>query len=118
MHREILGLTDPKKEFVDHIDHNGLNNQRCNLRKCTKQQNNRNRNKVVTQRNTSQYKGVSIHIQYNSTKEPTVSWRAKIKSTNKKGTHIGLFKTEIEAATAYDNAAKIYHGEFAGLNFK
>src|SRR5437660_1239073 len=55
MHRFIKGVTDPKVK-VDHEDHNGLNNQRENLRKCVSGENQGNQRKL---RGSSQFKGVS-----------------------------------------------------------
>lgn len=107
MHRLILGLTDPNIK-VDHKDRNGLNNQEQNIRPCTQSQNSCNKNQFKTF--TSKYIGVSW-------KKKNNKWCVQI-SVNSKKIYIGLFKTEIEAALAYDEAAKIYHGEFANLNFK
>lgn len=105
MHRQLLGLTI-STDFGDHLDENGLNNQRGNLRKATKAQNMMNRKSNIG--SSSKYIGVS--------------WQAKNKkwvSTicfNAKTIYIGLFKTEIEAAHARDIKSKIYFGEFAKLN--
>jgi hypothetical protein len=106
MSRVILGLTDPKIQG-DHIDRNGLNNQRHNLRTANNQQNSINQ---IGCNKSSHYKGVY----YNKEKR---MFSAQIKH-NYKSTHIGHFKDEIEAAKAYDKKAKELFGEFAYLNFK
>ena len=100
MHREILSLQ--KGEICDHKDMNGLNNQRSNLRKCTKAQNAMNINPYV------KYKGVSWCKQANN-------WRAYIVLNNKQ-IHIGVFKNEDDAALAYNKKAVELYGEFARLN--
>ena len=105
MHREIMGVTDPKIH-VDHIDTNPLNNQRANLRLCSHTQN--CQNSSHRKNSASKYKGVS------KTKN---RWCSKIHPNNQRIT-LGYFDTEEEAALAYDVAAKIYYGEFANLNFK
>jgi len=104
MHRLIMDA--PKGMEVDHIDHNGLNNQKSNLRICTQAQNSRNRSAY----GRVKYLGVA----YCSSGRCI---RARIYS-NGKNIELGSFKTEEEAAMAYDEAAKKYHGEFANLNFK
>lgn len=103
MHRLILGLTI-FEERGDHIDHNGLNNQRINLRKCTHQENCKNRKSAKG--SSSKYLGVRLKIN---------RWNARI-TVLKKQKHLGYFKTEIDAAKAYNEAAIKYHGEFANLN--
>jgi hypothetical protein len=103
MHRFILNA--PFKLQVDHIDHNGLNNQKSNLRICTCQQNQTNK----TAFGKSKYRGVFFD-------EGRIRCAIKI---NGKYTYLkGPFKTEEDAANAYDALAKIHHGEFANLNFK
>ena len=110
MHRTIMNTT--KGMEVDHIDHNGLNNQKSNLRNCTMQQNQTNRRSY----GESKYLGVSfIHGKYKNKKLKYI--QAAIQS-NKKLIYLGCFKTEEEAARAYDTKAKELHGEFANLNFK
>ena len=91
---------------VDHIDHNGLNNQKSNLRFCTQSENMMNRSKGGNC--TSIYKGVSFH------KRDKI-WRAKI-HINGKDIHLGNFISEIEAAKAYNNKAIELFCEFANLN--
>jgi hypothetical protein len=99
MHRIIMKT--PSNLMVDHIDHNGLNNQKINLRNCNASQNQCNKKPI----GSSIYLGVNICI------------RATIRINNK-NVNLGSFKTEIEAAKAYDKAAKENFGEFANLNFK
>jgi hypothetical protein len=97
---------------VDHIDHNGLHNTEENMRNCTNQQNCMNR----TTFGKSVYKGVSFDVRKRGEKIVTYI-EAKIKLDGKQ-IRIGRFKTEEEAAHAYDEKAKELHGEFANLNFK
>lgn len=103
MHRLIM---NPGREIhIDHKDRNGLNNQKNNLRIATYSQNNCNRKGS----GASQYLGVSIRRNGKFT--------ARIKADGYYK-NLGVFDNEIDAAIAYDNAAKIYHGEFANLNIK
>ena len=106
MHRLIIDVPDGL--FVDHINHNGLDNRKANLRPATPAENARYARypKINT---SSKYRGVW----YNKKKE---KWRATI-SVNLKRKQIGYFKNEIDAARAYDNAAKHYYKDFAILNF-
>lgn len=106
MHAVIMNT--PKGMHTDHIDGNRLNNQRSNLRVCTCAQNLHN-SKKTNKSCHSQYKGVTWRIQDNK-------WWARI-TFNCKSISIGLFKTELDAARAYDRAAREYFGEFARLNF-
>lgn len=103
MHRLIL--TVPMGKFVDHIDHNPLNNRRNNLRECTNAEN--NRNSRIRNDNTSGFKGVY----YDKTKQ---RFRAIIK-INDKQIHVGYFRTPEEASKSYKQAAIKYHGEFASF---
>lgn len=107
MHRFIFELSDPSKQ-VDHIDGNGLNNTRANLRLCNKNENawNMRNDKSTT---SSVYRGVS----FNKRRQ---KWHARIK-TFSKDFHIGFFTDETAAAVAWDAKAKELHREFAILNF-
>lgn len=105
MHRLIMNPQD--NEEIDHIDSDGLNNQKFNLRICTSQQNNMNRKKLKSC--SSKFKGVYWKKQYKK-------WCSRIKINNK-FKHLGYFDNEIEAAKTYDAAARKYFGEFARLNF-
>ncbi len=105
LHRFILGV-DNKLIFVDHEDGNGLNNQRSNLRKCTRQQNACNRKPSLN--HSSQYLGVCWDNKRNL-------WLSQIKSF-RKSIYLGHFAIEMDAASAYNEAAKKYHGSFARVN--
>lgn len=105
MHRQILKLADPKI-LTDHIDHNGLNNQKENLRLANYSQSNSNRNSNSS--GTSKYLGVSWDKRNNR-------WTAQIQKGGVRK-HLGGFRTETEAAICYNEAAKEVHGEFANIN--
>jgi len=101
MHRVILNT--PRDKQGDHIDGNGLNNQRANLRNCTKDENNRNRHGLDAN-NTSGYRGVSWD-------KGTGKFRAFIKIKGL-AVHLGSFTTAAEASGVFDQAAKKHYGEF------
>lgn len=107
MHRLLLGLGFDDKRVPDHIDRNSLNNQRSNLRIATGQQNRHNAQSHTGSK--SKFKGVT----YCNDKKK--KWRARIRAgqINK---HLGHFESEIDAAIAYNKAAKELHGDFAYLN--
>lgn len=105
MHREILGA--PAGVVVDHVDSDGLNNRRSNLRLANAAGNSRNRRSAVG--STSRYLGVYWDA-------PRQKWRAKIKH-ERRSRELGRFDCEADAARAYDAAAVALHGEFARLNF-
>ena len=105
MHALICGTERP-----DHIDGNGLNNRRSNLRPATVSQN--ACNKRAKRNSRSGYKGVSFDGSVRRTKP----WQAII-MLHGKGRKIGNFSTPEEAAKAYDCEARKLHGEFARLNF-
>jgi len=101
MHRLIL---EPKEGYqTDHIDGNGLNNQKYNLRYVTKRQNQWNRHRAK-----GRFKGLSKDKRRGT-------FRANI-FVNGKQKYLGEFKTEEEAAKKYNEAALTYFGEFARLN--
>lgn len=101
LHRLILGV--PDGIFGDHIDGNGLNNRRSNLRPASGAENQRNRRISIT--NTSGFKGVSWH-------KNRAKWQANITTAGRQ-IHLGLFETAEEAHASYIAAANKFHGDFA-----
>lgn len=106
MHRLIMQARSD--QVVDHINGDGLDNRRTNLRVCTQAENSRNRRKFGGW--TSRYKGVSL------ARGRRTPWRAQIRQGGRVRC-LGYFSTEEDAATAYDAAAKEAFGQFARLNF-
>ena len=106
LHRLIMGVLDDSSIIVDHIDHNGCNNRRSNLRICNLAQNAWN---VKPRTNTTSiYKGVYLE-------RSTGKWVSQI-TKNKNTYKLGRFKNEEDAALAYNEKAKELFGEFACLN--
>ena len=104
MHRVILQV--PRDMLTDHVNFDGLDNRRANIRQCSVAQNQYNR--PPRKGCVSKYKGVSWN---------RGRWHAEIKRQGKT-VNLGRFDTEIDAAKAYDAKAKEIQGEFAYLNFK
>jgi len=102
MHKEVMSIS--KGTEVDHINRRTLDNQKNNLRLCTRLQNQGNSEKYRT--NKSGYKGVSWH-------KKSGKWQAYIGDERK---YLGIYKIKEEAALAYNNAARERYGEFAYLN--
>lgn len=107
MSRQILRLKFGDRRQADHRNHNTLDNRRGNLRVCTHQENQRNQ-KHQKRKTSSQFKGVCWC-------KRRKKWQTQI-YINKKVKFLGYFETEEEAALAYNEGAKKYHGEFAHLN--
>jgi hypothetical protein len=87
-------MNTPSNMVTDHIDGNGLNNTKSNLRICTHRQNLHN----IKRKGTSKYPGVSWYKNSNK-------WRATIR-INGKVKHLGLFTDEREAAKSYEKALR------------
>jgi len=104
MHRVLTNC--PAGMVVDHIDGNGLNNRRSNLRVCTPTQNVRNCGPI---RKSSKFKGVCYNKRWGQ-------WVVWIRYDGR-NIFVGRFDDEIEAARAYDRQAAVLFGEFAYLNF-
>jgi hypothetical protein len=102
LHHFILNY----KGMIDHINLNIFDNRKSNLRKCTHAQN--MRNSGIHRNNKTGYKGITFS-------ERLGKWIAYIK-INYKRIHLGCFNSQIDAACAYNKAAKKYFGEFACFN--
>lgn len=107
MHRLILGLTEGDGLQVDHINRNGLDNRRRNLRIATPKQNQYNQG-VRTHPKTSKYKGVSWN-------KVQGEWVANIRVNGRK-LYLGGYSNEEDAARAYNDGARKHFGEFARPN--
>jgi len=105
MHREILNT--PEEMETDHVNGDGLDNRHENLRVCIHAENQHNSQK--SRANTSGYKGVSFCKSHQK-------WCAFI-GINGKVKFLGGFIDVLDAAYAYDNAARNLFGDFARTNF-
>lgn len=106
MHRQIADRAGFLTTRIDHIDRNGLNNRRCNLRPATQSQNTANARMWCN--NTSGYRGVT----YDKAKR---SWQAGIKR-NQRFIFLGRYSTPEKAAAAYNRGARRLFGKFAFHN--
>lgn len=105
LHRFLLNLEDRQIQ-VDHVNGNGLDNRRVNLRNCLHLQNGKNRR--IGNNNKSGYKGVCFD-------KKACKYKSEIKADEKR-VWLGYFNSPIEAAKAYNAKALELHGEFARLN--
>ncbi len=114
MHRFIL--KSPRDKITDHKDHNGLNNQKYNIRICTYSQNAQNR--ISKLNGNSHFLGVTKIINKKKYKNRIYIYQYYMAQITVKGKQktIGMYKSEIQAAKTYNNAALKHHGDFANLN--
>lgn len=105
LHMFLLGLSRGDGFLVDHVDGDTMNNRRSNLRVATPAQNSWNKRKVSA---SNKYKGISLI-------KETGLWDARIFANGSRH-YLGHYKTQEEAALAYNKAASELHGEFARLN--
>ena len=107
----------PEDMEVDHINHNTLDNRRCNLRVCTVSENRRNGRKQAQSK--GRYKGVVYHAHgtHNGQRSGGVvkRWRAYTRVLGKR-IWLGYYATEDDAARAYNDYARKAFGEYACLN--
>lgn len=105
LHHLVYGKPSGNRQ-IDHKNNDGLDCQKRNLREATCSQNQWNRGKLCT--NTSGFKGVH--------QDKSGKWVSGIVYSGH-GKYLGIFESPIEAAKAYDRAARKFHGEFAKTNF-
>ena len=106
LHRLLLNA--PKGRYVDHINHDPLDNRRCNIRLCSPSDNMRN---TINRKNTTGYRGV-----YFDKRPRPRPYRAEIK-VDKKRVHLGSYETAIEAAKVWDSEMFKHYPDTATLNF-
>ena len=107
MHRYLIKPSNGM--FVDHINGNGLDNRRCNLRVVNRSQNGMNLHRIVKNKvGGCKFKGVSFHTRDRQ-------WIAKIGCGGKQH-WLGAFENQEDAAICYNVAAQLFFGEFARLN--
>lgn len=102
-----LIMKAPREVEVDHVDGNPLNNQKSNLRLCSHMENCHNQ-RNYRKRKSSRYKGVDFN-------KALGKWQARI-GVNQQQLYLGVFDSEVDAASAYDAAATKHFGEFAATN--
>lgn len=108
MHRFILGAETG--QLIDHLNGDGLDNRRGNLRFCNRSENSQNGPAYSPRPGAcrkSSFRGVSWHRK---------KWRAQIEK-DRRDVYLGLFEDEAAAAKAYDTAARELYGEHAATNF-
>jgi len=103
MHRLVAKTPEGMK--TDHKNGNRLDNRKINLRICESHENSRNQG--LSSRSKTGFKGVRFRRN---------KWVAEM-FFNKKHRHLGTFDNPVEAAKAYDVAARLFYGEFARTNF-
>jgi hypothetical protein len=108
MHRAVLGLEYADNRVIDHINRNGLDNRKSNLRIVNQKIN--SYNCKMQRHNTSGYRGVAFYEQTNK-----YAAYIKIDGVQK---HLGFYKTPIEAALAHDVASLLVYKENAIINFR
>lgn len=111
IHRFIMNT--PKDEVVDHLDGSGLNCQKTNMKNCTVKENNYNTSSQKMEHTTSTYRGVSFSMEKTTNRYGKIyyhgRWRAQIQKDGKRIT-IGRYKTELDAAYAWNLKAEQVYG--------
>lgn len=105
MHREIMGRNGPP---VDHLNGNGLDNRRSNIRHATQSQ---NMQRARSKRGVSGFRGVDRMATKNE------RWTARIPTKNNTRRYLGTFESREAAARAYDREVVKLYGCHAATNF-
>lgn len=106
LHMHRLVMLAPRQLDVDHVNNDGLDNRRSNLRTCTRKENTRNQRA----KGGNRYKGVNYVSRLGK-------WRAQISTEKGTKKYLGVFEYLEDAARAYDIAARALFGNFAKINF-